>query len=104
MEDVSLKYIQYWAPSDENKIYHGYPLEESNTRGRESSGGGGIIVITQVRSNKALIYSNDNGKGETAKSSFIRGEVLITDWTWQMRGKKMLRLYYNILTCTKERC
>lgn len=43
MEVVPLKYIQYWAPSDENKIYHEYPLEESNTRGRESSGGGGIL-------------------------------------------------------------
>lgn len=55
MEVVPLKYIQYWDPSDENKIYHEYPLEESNTRGRESSGGGGIIVMNQMRSNKALI-------------------------------------------------
>lgn len=52
-----MKYIQYWALSDESKVYYGYPLEESNTRGMESRESGGIIVIimTQMRSNKTLI-------------------------------------------------
>lgn len=53
MEITAWKDTKYQVPRDENKIV--YPLEQSITGGRQSSSGGEIIAMTQVRLNEALI-------------------------------------------------